>query len=66
MMFRSFHQIAAALVTAALFGLPPTSAALAAKAKPPAEAGKLIQKKENALTAPIWAIPSRRSRYAIA
>jgi D-alanyl-D-alanine carboxypeptidase (penicillin-binding protein 5/6) len=53
MMFRSFHQIAAALATAALFGLPPTSAALAAKAKPPAEAGKLIQKKENALTAPL-------------
>jgi D-alanyl-D-alanine carboxypeptidase (penicillin-binding protein 5/6) len=53
MMFRSFHQIAAALAMAALFGLPPTSAALAAKAKPPAEAGKLIQKKENALTAPL-------------
>jgi D-alanyl-D-alanine carboxypeptidase (penicillin-binding protein 5/6) len=53
MMFRSFHQIAAALATAALFSLPPTSAALAAKAKPPAEAGKLIQKKENALTAPL-------------
>jgi D-alanyl-D-alanine carboxypeptidase (penicillin-binding protein 5/6) len=53
MMFRPFHQIAAALAMAALFGLPPTSAALAAKAKPPAEAGKLIQKKENALTAPL-------------
>jgi D-alanyl-D-alanine carboxypeptidase (penicillin-binding protein 5/6) len=53
MMFRSFHQIAAALAMAALFGLPPTSAALAAKAKPPAEAGTLIQKKENALTAPL-------------
>jgi D-alanyl-D-alanine carboxypeptidase (penicillin-binding protein 5/6) len=53
MMFRSFQQIAAALATAALFGLPLTSAALAAKAKPSAEAGKLIQKKENALTAPL-------------
>src|SRR5438270_13466523 len=34
--------------------MPASSTALAAKAKPPAESGKLIQKKkENALTAPL-------------
>jgi D-alanyl-D-alanine carboxypeptidase (penicillin-binding protein 5/6) len=51
---RWFQHLAAALGVAALIGMPASSTALAAKAKPPAESGKLIQKKkENALTAPL-------------
>src|SRR5438105_2789214 len=47
------QHLAAALGVAVLLGMPASSTALAAKAKPPAESGKLIQKKENALTAPL-------------
>ena len=56
MTFRWFHQIAAAFAVAALISVPASSTALAQKAKPqtgPAAAGKLNQKKENALTAPL-------------
>src|SRR5438067_2473517 len=50
---RWLHQFAGALAVVALIGVPASSTALAAKAKPSTEAGKLIQKKENALTAPL-------------
>jgi D-alanyl-D-alanine carboxypeptidase (penicillin-binding protein 5/6) len=50
---RWFQHLAAALAVAALLGMPASSTALAAKAKPPAESGKAVQKKENALTAPL-------------
>src|SRR5205807_5923004 len=51
---RWFQHLFAALGVAALLGMPASSTALAAKAKPPAESGKLVQKKkENALTAPL-------------
>jgi D-alanyl-D-alanine carboxypeptidase (penicillin-binding protein 5/6) len=50
---RWFQHLAAALGVAALLGMPASSTALAAKAKPPAESGKAVQKKENALTAPL-------------
>src|SRR4051794_17423838 len=50
---RWLHQFAGALAVMALIGVPASSTALAAKAKPSTEAGKLIQKKENALTAPL-------------
>ena len=54
---RWFHQIAAALAVAALIGVPASSTALAQKAKQqagtPAPSGKLLQKRENALTAPL-------------
>src|SRR5438034_8267198 len=50
---RWLHQFAGALAVMALIGVSASSTALAAKAKPSTEAGKLIQKKENALTAPL-------------
>ena len=52
---RWFHQIAAAVAVAALLGIPGASPGLAAKDKP-AAAGKLVQPKENALTAPVPSI----------
>ena len=66
MIFRSFHQIAAALAVAALIGIPGSSTAFAAKAKQPAETGKTAApapagKKENALTAP----PSDQAHSAV-
>src|SRR5438046_9724709 len=50
---RWLHQFAGALAVMARMGASASSTALAAKAKPSTEAGKLIQKKENALTAPL-------------
>src|SRR3981189_69624 len=50
---RWLHQFAGALAVMALIGAPASSTAPAANAKPSTEAGKLIQKKENALTAPL-------------
>jgi len=52
---RWFHQVAAVLAVAAFIAVPAASPALAAKAKPTA-AGKLMQPKENALTAPVPSI----------
>src|SRR5439155_23592303 len=50
---RGSQHLASALGFAVLLGMPASSTALAAKAKPPAESVKRIQKKENALTAPL-------------
>jgi D-alanyl-D-alanine carboxypeptidase (penicillin-binding protein 5/6) len=52
---RWFHQVATVLAVAAFVAVPAASPVWAAKTKP-AAAGKLVQPKENALTAPVPSI----------